>query len=335
MLLSPKGSKHGMALALEAVDLTAICVLLVAIALLYMAVGMARAIAGVLDVSILGQHPFSGLANALRNSIIKWLNSAIGWSENAVVVLWKGLIWSINLMIKGVTDLANGIEASLTHGWEVTLPASFRALYDWSHAHFQATTAHFLRLENTVRDDYASATHFATIEAIHAKEAAERYAASEVAALRAAVVARLKPLEHFVGVEFPSDLAHVEHTATSILDELRRAEALARERALNLPTDIDHELNELAKYAGAAGIGALLAAVPYLLNEVATLEAEAGLTRLECRTKVKGICGIDPTAWAGLLGALAISDIGIHLGTLLPIAREAVNDFASVIREAG
>lgn len=323
-----------MAVALEAVDLVAICACVFCLALLYLSLGMAKAIVGALDVSILGAHPFGGLANTLRNSLVSWLNSAISGVEGAIVVLYKGLIWSLKLMLTGIEDLANGVEGALQHAWDVTIPNSFRDLYDWSHSHFQATTAHFTKLEKTVADDLATAKHVAVTEASAAKTAAEHYADSEIAALKTLVISRLKTLEHFVNVEFPSDLAHVEHTASSILDELRRAESLAQERAVNLPTDIDSELNRLAKYAGAAGIGALLSAVPFVLNEVATLEEEAGLSRLECRSKVKGICGVDPAAWAGLLGGLAAAEFGLHLSSILPIAREAIKETKDLIMEA-
>lgn len=323
-----------MAVALEAVDIVAICACVLLLALLYLTLGLSKAIARAIDVSILGTHPFGGIANAINNSIVSWVNTAIDGVQSAIVTLFNGLIWSFKFMVNGVRDLANGVEDAVTHAWNVTLHNTFRDIYDWTHAHFQATTAHFATLEHTVAGNLTEAEHYALTHAEAAERAAKAYVDTKVTELHTFVASHIHAAIQGVEGELTFDVNAIRGRIDNVVHELRAAESAA-EQAINLPGDILNDLDKLAKeYAGAAGIGALLAAIPLLVRELSTFEKQTGLEELRCRTNVKGICGVDPSLWEGLLAGLVIADIGIHLSELAGLARETFHVLTDVVREA-
>lgn len=84
------------------------------------------------------------------------------------------------------------------------------------------------------------------------------------------------------------------------------------------------------------GLGTLTAgaAIAATYAAVTTIATEAGLTRPECRGKVKQICATDPAQWANLLGGLAALGFAFSLHDLYHEAETLVGDLAGVIKEA-
>lgn len=89
----------------------------------------------------------------------------------------------------------------------------------------------------------------------------------------------------------------------------------------------DIDLPGLGTLTAGAAIAATYAIVSTLVNE-------AGLSRAECRSKVKGICGTDPAAWANLLAGLAVLGFAFNLKDLYGVAEGLVGDLSTVIKEA-
>lgn len=74
-----------------------------------------------------------------------------------------------------------------------------------------------------------------------------------------------------------------------------------------------------------AAIGAAAAA---LTATLAITLAETGLDQAGCREKVKGVCGTDPLAWAGMLAGIAAFGLAIDLDEVISIGQEMVGDLA-------
>ena len=104
---------------------------------------------------------------------------------------------------------------------------------------------------------------------------------------------------------------------------VRTAEQATAGELRNLIGDLD-----LTKIAG------VIAALPLLAAALAALEAETGLDRAECRSKLRGVCGTDPAEWAGLLAGVAFLEGALSLRELVPVGREAIAELAGVVRQA-
>jgi hypothetical protein len=82
---------------------------------------------------------------------------------------------------------------------------------------------------------------------------------------------------------------------------------------------------------GTLTAGAAIATTYAIVN---TLVNEAGLSRAECRGKVKQICGTDANEWANLLGGLAAIGFAFNLGELAKVANGLVSELEPVIKAA-
>ncbi len=99
-------------------------------------------------------------------------------------------------------------------------------------------------------------------------------------------------------------------------------------------TETWDELQKLYGSLDLTKLGGLLATGAVAGSIVNVLARDTGLENAECRSKVKGICGTDPSVWENLLGLLAPLGFGFTLTEMLPIARQAITDLTPIIREA-
>lgn len=131
-----------------------------------------------------------------------------------------------------------------------------------------------------------------------------------------------------------SALAQSEAAAARALAEAQAAGAAALGAVSGLATGALDDLATIEGDLGALGTAGLIAAIPALATLVRAIATEAGLESAACRSKVKGICGTDPSAWAGLLeGALLLTG-ALSLRELVPVGRVAVHELSDLIKQA-
>lgn len=159
--------------------------------------------------------------------------------------------------------------------------------------------------------------------------------ALEVAALAkaaglAAAAQALEEAERFTGVQ----VSQAEALAAGALAQVDAAGKAALAGLEGVVINVGDELAEIEGAIGAAGVGALIASIPAIATLVHAIATEAGLENAECRSKVKGVCGTDPSAWAGLLGGLAALGFAFSLRELAEIANPLVGELAGIIDQA-
>lgn len=349
-----------MAVALpELVDLTAFAAVMLLIGLLIATAWTFERLADALDVSILGVHPFAGIAGAIRHYVVAGVNSGIASLEHVARDLWHWSDWALGEMIAGVKAFAHSVDTSIT----------------WLQRHhvFQVASA----LVNPVAA-VAEAAKTAAAEAKRAVNALEtsitrayeradgavlQTARRDMAGLKGTLLA--EPLHAFTVLERDVDAAiasafqqaetaasgaisQAETRATgaaaaaqaaglAAVDRLRVAEDAAIGAARQAETATAGELRDLLARVNAGDIAALIAAVPLLKAAIDTLEAETGLGRAECRAKVKGICGVDPGRWLHLLEGLAfafawpgLEEFADGLAEIVPEVTEAITAFVGI-----
>jgi len=120
-------------------------------------------------------------------------------------------------------------------------------------------------------------------------------------------------------------------TAVTTAESLASA-GLAEVRAVAVP--IGEEVQPLAGAAGLVGVAALIASIPGIATFVNALATDTGLENESCRSKVKGICGTDPNAWANLLGGLAAVGFAFSLAELASVAEDVIDPLVDVIEQA-
>lgn len=146
--------------------------------------------------------------------------------------------------------------------------------------------------------------------------------AAETAVLNAAV-AQLDSAIGAVKAEADAIAAQVAAESTSAAAELADIYGLGVDDLRRLVDQLDFgKLAELG--AGAVLLRAL----------VESLTSEAGLDRAECRAKVKGICGTDPTAWAGLLASLAAVGVAFDLKAVCDAGETIADAVVGLVKQA-
>ena len=322
-----------MAAALDAVDLVAICLLVVALAMTVLAIRFAEAVGGAIDVDIpFVGHPFHFVTATINNALVPRMQAVADAERTAIHHLWSGLVWSFRLVIAGARDLADGVDDALVHAWTV-LHDTFVDAYAYTHRQVVRLDG---RVDSTLRELYSDVLAleaFARARADAAFHAAVGYADSAVAQLHRTVAheiaAARQAAENYADVQ----VGHVAHTLAGVEHELTNVEGEVAGVIEAIPGDVLAELDALARAAGAKSIAELLKAVPVTAAALLALEAATGLDGAGCRSKVKGICGVDPAAWANLLAGLAVLDFTLSLRAIADPARALVHDLDQVIAQ--
>jgi len=254
------------AAALEAgYDVAALALLFVALALLLMVKGLAQALAGVLNVSILGVRPFHGAAVAIENGIVGALDAAIKGVERVAAKFESGLIDSFGLLIGLPILLGLGVKAALVYLWDRALKPTIHVIADPIKATADSALAKANAARAAVELRFGEAEAYALGRAEWALETAKAY-----------VGRRLDDLRAELRADIAGALATAERYADQAVGRLRAAEDAAVAEAVSLAV--------AAKLAGEqAGAAALRAAEAELAAGLAIEAARraAELARLD------------------------------------------------------
>lgn len=338
-------------------DLGGIAGCAVALGLLYILLALTTAVFAVVDnIGALGFYPFRSASRVIDAAITDALNGAIKGVERLMANFLSGLADSLAVLL-GVTLIALIlVKDALAYLWNHALQPLIRFYTDPIGTIARAAEALVRALEGTVAGNVTRAERYAQGQALDAYNdavgtlrpeiaagisAAERYASDAVEKLRAA---EDTAIGHALTVAIEAQNAGIAAAASAeseavgiasaalAASEAGATAALAGVKAIAI--DAQHELDAIAAGRDAAGVAALIASIPLIATFVHTLATDTGLENQACRSKVKDICGTDPTQWANLLGGLAALGFAFSLKELYAVAEPLVADLAPLIAKA-
>lgn len=194
-----------------------------------------------------------------------------------------------------------------------------------------ATVSDSLGAELTAAESELTSRIASTSAELEAQLAtAERTLEAGIAAASATASADL----HSAVGELESAIAGVRSTADTIAADVTAAETAAAgelEHVAGLGAD---DLRRLLDSLDLSKLTEFGAGVVLLRALVSALEAETGLGSRECRSKVKGICGVDPSRWSSLLASLAAIGIAFDFRELVRFAEEIAPPALELVRKA-
>lgn len=314
-----------MAALLDAgLDLGALAGCFVAIALLTLIAYLLDGLANAIDVDVLGYHPFSGVASAIKNVVTDGIGSAIKALEKAAASFEQGLLDSLTLLIGIPLVLADGLYLALKALWTHALTPFINHVVAPIRADVTAIEQDIGSLYTLTATDLARAEGYADKQVSDASGAlynilksevhaavstAESYADVAVSKLRSAEDAALNRAvaaanAGIAAAEAAAKTAGNEAEAFTT-GQVAKAEALANTAIADvrgIAVGLEDDIQTLIGKYGIAGAAGLIASIPLLATLVNTIASESGLDNSACRSKVKGICGTNPAAWERLLG---------------------------------
>lgn len=182
----------------------------------------------------------------------------------------------------------------------------------------------------TAEEEIGTAKNEAIAAAAGALRTAERYTDAAKNDAIAAAGSALVTAEKYA--DALKVIAEADAAAALTASETVGAQAL--ETVKSVAVGVGNELKDLEGIYGALEVATLIASIPAIATLVHAIAEEAGLDKAECRGKVKGICGTDPSAWGNLLAGLAAVGFAFNLRQLYAVARPLVEELAPVIRKA-
>lgn len=322
-----------MAIALEGVDLAALLAVYLLIALTVALVWTFERMADVLDFSVLGVHPLRGVANAIRSTIIAGLNEGLNALQDVASTLHEGLVWSWNIMLDGLKDLANGAESAFNYLHDHGIIRIARIVADPIGALAQSAWTYADSVFTTLVSETRRLDHKIEQTAVATLATADRDIRDMAAAIEADVGARLRTVESTIEDELRTAIAGAESVATDAIGTLRRAEDAAIGALRDAEGATAGELRDILGRLDPAAVGTIIASVPILAELVRTLEAETGLGNKECRDKVKGICSTPTSSWLRLLEGLALTAALADVHELLKLFEDGARMIVPRIEE--
>lgn len=184
---------------------------------------------------------------------------------------------------------------------------------------------------SSVRSDAAAALHDAVTKA----EADIATALSTAEGAAADALAKAKAAVEELRAATEQEVAAAESYADAAAAKVGGAAQAALEAMKAIAVGAEHELETIEGALGPAGLAALIASIPALATLVHAIADEAGLGNQSCRTKVKGICGTDPAAWAALLAGVAAVGVAFDLADILRAALTIVSDAEGLVAKIG
>lgn len=294
-------------------------------------------------------------ADDFENGLLQSLELMIGIPAVIALGLYKALtaLWSVAL--RGfVGSVVNPIRAEAE-----------KALADVA-ALSSTVAADLGRAEAYARGQVSAAATaleaYAATAALDAEHAAERYAdqavsklqTAEDAALNGAVTAfdaGLKAAEDAtaaLAAKVETELAAAATTAEREAAAAGQAALTASTAALaatdatftaalngvkSIAVTAEDDITAVVGKIGIPGVAALIASIPLLGTLVNTLAQETGLENQSCRSKVKGICGTDPAAWANLLAGAGFLAIALDFQEFVDAAETVAEGIGAAIGE--
>lgn len=318
---------------LVAVDLAALCAILLLIGMLIAVAYTFEVVADQLDISLFGTHPFRSLSNGIRDYIVGGCNKGIKALGTVAHDLWAGAKWSVTELIQAVMAIPNGVHAALQYLWKTAIPDYVKASIGTLHTQLNTLSATVAGLAKSVGSEVsrldakientATATLKTAVGDISgAMRGIEFEVASDLAALRTDISTEIGKAVHGAEGVGAAAVAKLQAAEDAAIGAVSRAEAATA-----------GELREFIGEVPLTDIEGVIAAVPLIAAAVNILEAETGLGRAECRAKVKGICGTDPSAWGRLLEDIALVGVGLSLTDIAGLMQEAAKVAAPVLHE--
>lgn len=129
-------------------------------------------------------------------------------------------------------------------------------------------------------------------------------------------------------------IADVRSSVGAIADQLAAVGATAAgelQDIYGLDADSIRRVLDRLDLSKVVDLGAGLVLVRALTEAIA---AEAGLDSAACRSKVKGVCSVDASAWAGLLASLAAVGLAFDLRQLVSFAETLAEPARAIIERA-
>lgn len=356
-----------MALAPELLELGAIAAVYIVIGLLVIVVALVSLVAAIFNVRILGYRPFGFIGNALHNTLVSWCYSGIDDLGNIATHLESFLTWSLEELVNMSAGVLDSVRNALEWEWNNSIPgiitnkligvwqninangAGVSALWRYSAKNLSraesyaegrasqalVTAESYTRsvertLNETVSSDFASAKTYT--------DAQVKSLQSDLASLKSYVDTVLVPLSNGVAA-VPGEIANATRAASAAeAAALSASETAAANARAQIANELTAAINDVQGKEGQLGgtvaaLATALAATTALTRTVAAEVSDAGLSRSSCRTKTRGICGVDPIRWAEFLAGFAVISGGFSLDSFIRDTVEAAKVVIPEIRK--
>lgn len=266
--------------ALEAgYDLAALALCFVALALLLIAKNATDQIVSVLNVGVMGVHPFGAIARAMENTVLRVLNDAIKGVEKGTAKFENGLLDSLGVVLAIPLLLAFGVKAALDYLWHHALGPFIHRITDAIATTATNALAKATGLERTIADDLDAAENYADGAATKALSSAKAYADhwidNAVAVLNHTIRAAVAEAESFASTAIGKLRTAEDAAIGSAVDLANAARAAGVAAAAGALATAEHELAAVRAEAVTAAAGALTAAEEFAAREAAGVRADA------------------------------------------------------------
>lgn len=322
-----------MAVAIEGIDIVALCAVIVLIGLTLATQYTFQKLADAINISIVGTHPFASVSRTIEGTIVHWCAVGAKALEGVANDLWRGLTWSIAQTLQALMSIARDVSNAVNYVVAHVIADKIEAALAPINKAINAVAAKIGFVEREISSEVVrlDAKIETTARAVASTASHDLHTA--ISDVEKELAAGLHTLQTTVATDIRQAISTAEGVGQSALDKLRSAEDAAIGAIKKAETATAAELRDLINSTPLDQIEGLLIAVPALAAIVNVLEAETGLGRAECRGKIKNICATDPAKWAGLLDGLALIGVGLSLEQIFRLSAEVADEAISAFRE--
>src|SRR5260370_27794503 len=169
-------------------DLAKLVPWLGALILATLAYYIVKRIVDVLDVSILGAHPFRAVGNALESGIVEPLNDVRSKSDAEIAKALSSLVDNLAVFLGLFLVLGLLVKAALSYLWGHALRPLIHSITDPIRVVAHSALAKVVALTDTVADNVVSGEKYAHAQAESAFESAKAWSRTEIDAAKAATL---------------------------------------------------------------------------------------------------------------------------------------------------
>lgn len=305
-----------MPVALEAVDLAALCAEVLAWALLTVTIILLGKLVSKMhfsiDLGVVSFEPLGWLADAISSYVLAGAEDARRAVEGAMRYTLEGLTWSFHEMLGLFTDLANATKQLALYLWT-------KIVRPYVQAAIRPITAAIARAE-------------ADVASLAKREAGD--IARTVANLEAFGWKRLADAEGFTRTEVAAARKELGAAVNTVSSYVHTAEAGAIALPGTIEQDFGHLWDEVRKLVRPGDLTELLAGGALVGMLVRVIAQASGLDNAECQAKHKAICGTDLSKWLGLLEGLAALGFAFDFQELVRFAESLAGDVEPLVKAA-
>jgi hypothetical protein len=175
----------------------------------------------------------------------------------------------------------------------------------------------------------------AIANAVDVANAAKAAGLAAAAAVESKLEGELKTASSTAAAEAIAAENAAESTAASALAQAQAAASTALGQVKAIAIGAEGDLTDFESYIAGLDLPDVIAGVAALSALLTLVLSDTGLDNASCRSKVKGICGTDPLAWASLLAGIAAIGISFNLGDVVEAALTILDDGSKLIDELG